>query len=130
MNLQWWEIVFIPIITVLLNFLTQPLIIYVQRKRYEAINGLRVLAEFFREYEHELRASQHESMASVLKQIEEWREYPNALGSEANAAILVGEVCALCNVKESDLHLADRALNFLDQRATERDRAQNEGRSY
>ena len=126
LTLQWWAVVIIPILTVVLNFLAQPVIIYTQRKRYKAINGLRVLAEFFRKYETKVSVSQHEAAASVLKGIDEWRKYPNSLGSEANTAVLVGEVCALCDVEKNDLRLVDQALNFLDQRATERDRTKNE----
>jgi hypothetical protein len=52
-------------------------------------------------------------------------EYPNALGSEAQAANLVGQACAYCNPSAEEKEEVDRALNALDQRATERERAGN-----
>lgn len=63
---------------------------------------------------------------SIVSKIESWKEYPNALGSEARAAVLVGEVSNALG-EEIPAEVA-AALKKLSLRGTMRDIAQAIGR--
>lgn len=119
-TMEIWQIIVIPILTVVLNFLAKPLEIFFIRKRMGAINSIRVLSEFFYKNQGKLT---DENGISAVTEFEDWLKSPNALGSESRVAALVGRVCAILSVSENDIRMLDRALNALDQRATERERS-------
>jgi hypothetical protein len=55
----------------------------------------------------------------LIEKINDWKKYPNALGSESQAAIIVGEVAAAL---EEDIPTAvNDALRILSLRGTMRD---------
>jgi hypothetical protein len=58
----------------------------------------------------------------LKEQIEDWKKYPNALGSEAQAAILVGSIAA--ETREDIPENIKSALKILSLRGTMRDIAQ------
>lgn len=117
--MEIWQIVIIPVLTVLLGFFARPIEIAFLRKRTGAINSIRVLSEFLYKRRGQLKEA---GETEVISEIDQWLQYPNALGSEAQIAKLVGHVCSIVQVQSSEIRLLDRALNALDQRATERDR--------
>ena len=55
----------------------------------------------------------------LITQIEDWKKYPNALGSEARAAIIVGSIAA--ETGETIPEAIKSALNVLSLRGTMRD---------
>lgn len=118
--MEIWQIVVIPVLTVLLGFLARPIEIALLRKRTGAINSIRVLSEFL--YKRRGQLIKEAAATEIVSEIDQWLQYPNALGSEAKIAKLVGHICSIVQVKPSEIRLLDRALNALDQRATERDR--------
>lgn len=118
--MEIWQIVVIPILTVILNFLARPLEISWLRRRTKAINSIRVLSEFFYRHRDELLSLGHED---IISEVDECLKFPNSLGSEAKIAKLVGRVSATIKPNRNELREVDVALNGLDQRATERDRA-------
>lgn len=117
--MEIWQIVVIPVLTVLLGFLARPFEIALLRKRTGAINSIRVLSEFLYKYRAQLKAG---GALEIVAEIDETLEFPNSVGSEADLAKLIGRICALTTVSARDARLVDRALNALDQRATERER--------
>lgn len=117
--MEIWQIIIIPVLTVILDFFTRPLEILLLRRRTGAINSIRVLSEFFYRYRSELVDLGH---SEVVAEIDECLKYPNSLGSESQIAKLVGRVSALLDIDLQELKIVDLALNRLDQRATERDR--------
>jgi hypothetical protein len=58
-------------------------------------------------------------MNDLLKKIEDWKKYPNALGSESQVAVLLGEVLAFLNEPIPDS--VSSALKALSLRGTMRD---------
>lgn len=62
---------------------------------------------------------------TLVADINAWMKYPNALGSEAQAARLVGMIQALTNPSKSEIAEIDRALQALNQRAAERERSRD-----
>ena len=108
----------------LAGFLSSAGLLLLRRRRTGAINSTRVLAFFFLSNLKALDDSDEGPEKRQLKaQIERWLEYPNSLGSEANAAKLVAMVQLSCEPSGAEIREADRALNALDQRATERERS-------
>ena len=55
----------------------------------------------------------------LIKKIEEWKKYPNALGSESQVAVLLGELSSFLNEPIPDTVLS--ALKILSLRGTMRD---------
>ncbi len=56
---------------------------------------------------------------TLIKKIDDWKKYPNALGSEAQAAVLIGEVSA--SLKETIPDSVAEALKILSIRGSLRD---------
>ena len=102
----------------LFGFSSSAALILVKRRRTRAVNSVRVLSAYFLKHLDRLEHSESE----LKEEIQRWLQYPNALGSEAQAAKLVANVQIKCNPSKKDLNVADMALNALDQRATERER--------
>jgi hypothetical protein len=59
---------------------------------------------------------------NIKEKIEDWKKYPNALGSESQAAVIVGELAAALD-EDIPEHVL-RALKKLSLRGTMRDIAQ------
>ena len=56
---------------------------------------------------------------TLIEKVEDWKKYPNALGSESHAAIVVGEVAAAWGEDIPDA--VNSALRSLSLRGTMRD---------
>lgn len=108
--------------TAILGFLARPFEIGFQRKRTGAINAIRFLSYFLYKYREDL---ENKGYTSLIKEIDECLKYPNALGSEAQLAKIIGHISSILEISPEEISNVDRALNSLDQRATERERAKN-----
>ena len=64
---------------------------------------------------------------TLLKKINDWKKYPNALGSEAQVSVLVGELAAI--LKKEIPEPVKNALKTLALRGTMRDIASAIGRN-
>ena len=107
-----------------LGFASSVALILIERRWTKAINATRALTAFFMRNLKKLGAPESSINQDDLKrQVQSWLERPNGLGSEAHAATLVAMVQIVCEPTQSEMAEADRALNALDQRATERERA-------
>ena len=58
---------------------------------------------------------------TLIEKIEDWKQFPNALGSEAQVAVIIGEVTA--KLKEKIPAAVKKALKILSLRGTMRDLA-------
>jgi hypothetical protein len=56
---------------------------------------------------------------NLIKEIEDWQEYPNALGSESQVAVIIGKILSILN-KEMPGDVRN-ALKILSLRSTMRD---------
>jgi|LakMenEpi03Aug12_release.lakeMendotaPanAssembly.Ray.scaffolds.fasta_scaffold966987_1 hypothetical protein len=109
----------------IIGFASNAGIIFFKRKRTRAINSIRVLTVFFLSNLDKLDLD-NETNLKLKNHINDWLQHPNALGSEAQAAKLVAMTQIACNLSETEIGDADRALNALDQRATERERSRDD----
>ena len=65
---------------------------------------------------------------SLIEKIEDWKKFPNALGSEAQVAVIVGQLTAQLNEKLPGT--VKKALKVLSLRGTMRDLAASAGRPH
>ena len=65
---------------------------------------------------------------TLVEKIEDWKKFPNALGSEAQVAVIIGQVTAKLNEEIPDA--VKKALKVLSLRGTMRDLASSAGRSH
>ena len=97
-------------------------LVLVLRRRTRAINAVRVISVFLIKHAKRVERSEDHREKELAAEIRLWLQYPNAQGSEAQAAKLVAEVQVACGTNRREIGEIDRALNALDQRATERER--------
>ena len=117
-----WDTIATHAAAAIFGFASSALLILIKRKRTKAVNGVRRLTTFFCKHIATLEASDQATKLQLAQELRQWMKYPNALGSEANAANLVGRIGAACSLPTVEMAEADLALNALDQRATERER--------
>ena len=92
-----WETIATHAVAAIFGFASSALLILIERRRTKAINGVRCLTTFFCKYIPSLEVSDKDNHQKLALEIREWMKYPNALGSEAHAANLVGQVGAICS---------------------------------
>ena len=116
--MEIWQIIVVPLLTTIFVVMTRPVEILVARRRTGSVNSIRIIAEFM------IRAlGKIDEGQPLHKEIKEWLRYPNSLGSEASLGVLLAKICVTTNPTKVEIRHIDIALNALDQRATERERA-------
>jgi len=117
--MEIWQIIVVPLLTAILVAITRPIETLVARRRTGSVNAIRVIAEFM------IRSlDKIDERHALRSEIEEWLRSPNSLGSEAALGVLLAKVCVATIPPVAEIRRIDRALNALDQRATERERAE------
>ncbi len=96
--------------------------IWFERRRTGAINSTRILSTFLFEQLNTLKTEDTDIATEIVKQIEGQLQTPNSLGSEAQLAVLISKIHTYKPLDIGKLKELDKALNALDQRATDRDR--------
>jgi hypothetical protein len=117
--MEVWQVVVVPFVTAILVVLTRPLETLIARRRTGSVNSIRVIAEFM------IRTcAKLDGNHALRKEVESWLQHPNAMGSEASMGVLIAKMCVATSPSRAEVRRIDRALNALDQRATERERSE------
>ncbi len=114
--MEIWQIIIIPILTVILNIFARPIEIIFLRKRINAVTSVFYISQFLLKY------IQNITDDKIRNDINQWLEYPNALGSEVRIAVCIAHILQHHKISSSEQEIIEKSLASLDQRATERER--------